>query len=137
MSRCPYVSRCTTWPRRASSISQPGSDPSSTYWRIRAPIRSSRRASKPASAASISTFRSMRRLYDRPDIHRIPAPPRSYRRAMDEQDGHPDYRALLQPLFEGRRVILTGGPVAAFTPVATLVHELGAAAVLCIGTDGV
>ena len=48
----------------------------------------------------------------------------------------PDYNQLLQPLVAGRRVILAGGVVAAFTPVAQLIHRLGAEAILIVGTEG-
>jgi hypothetical protein len=49
----------------------------------------------------------------------------------------PDYHDLLRPLVAGRRVILAGGVVAASTPVAELVHRLGAEAILIVGTEGV
>ncbi len=48
----------------------------------------------------------------------------------------PDYLALLRPLIAGRRVILAGGVVAASTPVAELIHRLGAEAILIVGTEG-
>jgi len=37
-----------------------------------------------------------------------------------------DYAELLRPLVAGRRVILAGGVVAGFTPMAELIHRLGA-----------
>jgi hypothetical protein len=43
---------------------------------------------------------------------------------------------LLRPLFDGRRVILAGGVVAAWTPTVSLVRQLGATDVLVIGTEG-
>jgi hypothetical protein len=48
----------------------------------------------------------------------------------------PDYEAVLRPLVDGRRVILAGGPVAAFTATAGLVRRLGADAVLVVGSEG-
>jgi hypothetical protein len=48
-----------------------------------------------------------------------------------------DYGALLAPVVANRRVILAGGPVAAFSPTAELIHRLGAEAILIVGTDGV
>lgn len=47
------------------------------------------------------------------------------------------YQALLRPLFERRRVVLVGGPVAAWTQTCALVRGLGADAVLVVGTEGV
>jgi hypothetical protein len=47
------------------------------------------------------------------------------------------YEALLRPIFEGRRVILAGGPVAVFAAAAATVRRLGADAVLVVGTMGV
>jgi hypothetical protein len=37
-----------------------------------------------------------------------------------------DYRDLVRPLVAGRKVIVTGGPLAALTPMVTLVRALGA-----------
>ena len=48
-----------------------------------------------------------------------------------------DYAELLRPLVAGRRVVLAGGVVAAFTSVAELIRRLGAEAVLVVGTEGV
>jgi hypothetical protein len=47
-----------------------------------------------------------------------------------------DYAELLRPLVAGRRVILAGGVVAGFTPMAELIHRLGAEAILVVGTEG-
>lgn len=47
------------------------------------------------------------------------------------------YQDLLRPLFKRRRVILVGGPVAAWTQTCALVRRLGATAVLVVGTEGV
>ena len=46
------------------------------------------------------------------------------------------YRELLRPLVEGRHVILVGGPVSAWTAPATLLQQLGAEALLVVGTEG-
>ena len=56
---CPHVDRCATLPRRVTTISQPGSCPSSTYRAKCRSIRPSRSASKPTSCASVSTFSSI------------------------------------------------------------------------------
>jgi hypothetical protein len=47
-----------------------------------------------------------------------------------------EYRDLLQPLFEGRRVILAGGVAVDWTSTVPLVRSLGATDVLVIGTAG-
>ena len=44
---------------------------------------------------------------------------------------------LLRPVFAGRRVILTGEPVAGLLPKARLVHTLGAQRPFILGTQGV
>ncbi len=46
------------------------------------------------------------------------------------------YRERLRRLFDGRRVILAGGRVAAWTATVPLVRQLGATDVLVIGTEG-
>jgi hypothetical protein len=64
--------------------------------------------------------------------------PRSSRRGQYRhriEDG-PDYEALLRPVFEGRRIILAGGPVAAWTATAATMRRLDAEAVLVVGTMG-
>ncbi|MPY93634.1 MAG: hypothetical protein GEV08_11400 [Acidimicrobiia bacterium] len=47
-----------------------------------------------------------------------------------------DYRELLRPLVEGRRVVLAGGPAAAHTATAGVLRQLGAEATLVLGTEG-
>jgi hypothetical protein len=46
------------------------------------------------------------------------------------------YRNLLEPIFDGRRVILAGGVAAGWTSTVPLVRSLGAAEVLVIGPEG-
>jgi hypothetical protein len=47
-----------------------------------------------------------------------------------------EYRDLLRPLFEGRRVILAGGVAVSWTATVRQVRDLGATDVLVIGTEG-
>jgi hypothetical protein len=46
------------------------------------------------------------------------------------------YQELLRPLVEGRRVVLVGGPVSAWAAPAALLRQLGAEAILVVGTEG-
>jgi hypothetical protein len=46
------------------------------------------------------------------------------------------FRDWLRPVFAGRRIVLAGAPVAAWTPTVRTLRELGASAVLVVGTEG-
>jgi hypothetical protein len=58
---------------------------------------------------------------------------------LDETDVVSDPQRFLdwlRPVFEGRKVILAGAPVAAWTPTVRTVRRLGAEAVFVLGTEG-